>query len=239
MVTHRIRFTVAFLAALVTLAVASASPALAAGLRVEGLHATIFQGNVTPFVGTLHDQDGATHTTRQPTALGALVAASRSKPFSLSLLWSDSFGGGWNGFYISAINHVSPPPTAFWAVKVDQKLLQVGAGAAVVKASSHVLVYYTTFDPNPPYGTQPTLALTGPGHTTVGAPLTFTVSEYDDAGVATPAAHAWIWVNGVGTQTGADGKVTLRLGKPGLFAVRSTLLGTIRSRTLWVRAVSS
>jgi hypothetical protein len=121
--------------------------------------------------------------------------------------------------------------------KVDNVLQNHGAGAVSVTTSSHVLFYFTSFDANG--DTMPTLGLTGPGHTTVGAPLTYTVTKYDDHGVGTPAAGAWIWVNGVGTKTDSAGHATVRLGKPGLFSVRSTLQGTVRSRTLWVRAVTS
>jgi hypothetical protein len=234
---HRIRLTTALLAVLVTLAVAFSGSASAAGLRVEGPRGTVFQGNVIPFVGTLRDQDGIPHTTTKSTALGALVTASRKKPFPITLSWFS--GMAWDGFFVNSINHVGLQGSSFWAVKVDQKLLGVGAGAAVVTPQSHVLYYYTTSDPNPPYATEQTLGLVGPGHVTVGALATYTVSKYDDNGVATPAANAWIWVNGVGTKTDGTGKATIRLGKPGLFSVRATLQGTIRSRTLWVRAVSS
>ena len=57
----------ATLALLISAAAASATP-----VRVEGPRGNVFQGTVTPFVGTLKDQDGVSHTTREVTALGAL-----------------------------------------------------------------------------------------------------------------------------------------------------------------------
>jgi len=212
------------------LALSSGSPALAAGLRVEAPGGTVFQGTVTPFVGTLRG-----HTTTQATALGALVTASRTKPFTLGLGWSDSFGGAWNGFYVTSIAGIAPPPTAFWALKVNQTLAAVGFGAAPVSSSSRVLVYYTTYDQET-FATQPTLGLdSGASHIAAGAAVTFTVRSYDDAGTPTPAAGAWVWVNGVASHADGDGHVTVRLAA-GLYQVRSTMPGAIRSRTLWVRA---
>jgi len=217
----------------------SAAVARATTVRVEGPRGTVYQGAVTPFVGTLKDQDGVSHTTKQMTALGGLVAASRSKPFQLGLIWSDSFGGAWAGFYINEVNHVTPPPTAFWAVKVNEKLTSVGAGSVVVTPKSNVLVYYTTYDPTT-FATQKTLWITASASSvTVGSPVTIAVRAYDDAGTATPATNAWVWVNGVGLKTNGKGVVVTRLGQPGTFSVRSTAPNEIRSQTLWIHAASS
>ena len=212
------------------LALLAATPALATNLRVEAPRRTLFQGNVTPFIGTLQG-----HTTTKATALGALVAGARLKPFSLGLGWSDSFGGAWNGFYVTSIDAITPPPTAFWALKINQTLAAVGFGAAPVTSSSRVLVYYTTFDPET-FATQPTLGLNASAsHITAGGRITFTVQSYDDAGTPAPAAGAWVWVNGVASQADATGRVTVRLAA-GIYQVRAATHGAIRSRTLWVRA---
>jgi hypothetical protein len=217
----------------------SATAALATPVRVEGPRGNLFQGTVTPFVGALKDQDGVSHTTTKTTALGALVAASRAKPFPLGLSWSDSFGGGWNGFFISSINHVSPPPTAFWAVKIKQKLTSVGAGASLVTPTSSVLVYYTTYDPTT-FATEKTLAITQSAKTVVqGNAVTITAKAYNDAGVPSPAATAWVWVNGVGVRANAQGVAVVRLGKPGLYSISATAPNEIRSQTLWIRATAS
>jgi hypothetical protein len=212
------------------LALSSLAPALAARLRVEAPRGTVFQGQVRPFVGTLRG-----HTTTKSTALGALVTASRAKPFSLGLGWSDSFGGGWNGFYVKSIAGITPPPTAFWALKIGQKLSAVGFGATEVTRSTQVLVYFTKFDPDT-FATQPTLGLTAssrrvePGHS-----VTFTVRSFDDSGTPSVAAAAWVWVNGVASHVDITGHVTVRLST-GTYRVRATRPGAIRSRTLGVRA---
>jgi hypothetical protein len=229
--TNRPRRIIATLLALVALAGLSAPAALAARLRVEAPHRTVFQGRATPFVGTLKG-----HTTTQKTALGALVTAARRTPFSLGLKWSDAFGGAWNGFYLASIAGITAPPaTAFWAIKVNQKLSSNGIGSTVVHKRDNVLVYYTTFDPDT-FATQPTLGLRVSDRTPEArSAVTFTVLAYDDAGTATPAANAWVWIDGVGTRTDQNGTATVRL-RAGRFHVRATSPGDIRSRSLWVRA---
>jgi hypothetical protein len=228
--THRVRQLLAAFAVTLFMAMIAAGPAAATDVRVEAPKGTVFQGNVTPFVGTLQG-----HTTKKKTALGALIAASRTKPFSVKLNWSDSFGGSWNGFFLDSIAGVSGSSTTFWAVKVNQKLTSVGIGAATVTATSKVLVYHTTFD-SVTFATKPTLGIgIGQRKVDAGASVTISVAAFDDAGTSSAAANAWVWVNGVGTQANANGKVTVRLSK-GRYQVRATKPGTIRSRTLWVQA---
>ena len=65
--------------------------------------------------------------------------------------------------------------------------------------------------------------------------VTFTVSSYDDAGTATPAAGARVRVNGVPHHVNAGGTLTLRFAR-GTFSVRAVEPGAIRSQKLWVHA---
>jgi hypothetical protein len=228
--TDRLRRIIASLVVLLVLAAVSVPSALATSLRVEGPGHTVFQGKVKPFVGTLKG-----HTTTQKTALGALVTASRRVPFTLGLHWSDAFGGAWNGFYVGSIAGITPPSSAFWALKVNQTLTATGIGSTPVGKRSKVLVYYTTFDPVT-FATQPTLGLAASsGRPEANTSVTFTVRSFDDAGTPTAAAGAWVWVNGVAAQADTAGKVTVRLAQ-GRYRVRATDPGAIRSRTLWVRA---
>jgi hypothetical protein len=227
---HRLRLIIATLAALLVPA-ALAGPALAAHVRVEGKAHSIFQGNARPIVGTLQG-----HTTTKRTALGALVKASRKQPFALRLTWSDCCGGGWSGLFVASINHVTPPATsAFWAFKLNQKLAGSGLGSIRVRRDSHVLVYYSTFDPVTG-ATQPTLGITASTRRPpVNGRVTFRVSSYDDAGTATPAAGARVRVNGVPHAVNANGTVTLRFAR-GTSSVRAVEPGAIRSQRLWVHA---
>jgi Domain of unknown function (DUF4430) len=228
--TNRLRRITATLVALLALAAGSTPAALATSLRVEAPTGTVFQGRVKPFIGTLKG-----HTTTKPTALGALVTAARQTPFGFRLTWSDSFGGAWKGFFLTSIAGVKNSDTAYWSLKVNQKSSIKGLGGRVVGAHDKVLIYYTTFDPET-YATQPTLGLTASSRSPeAGSRVTFTVRAFDDAGVPTPAAGAFVWINGVGTRADADGTVTVRLAK-GRYRVRATHPDDIRSRTLWVHA---
>jgi hypothetical protein len=69
----------------------------------------------------------------------------------------------------------------------------------------------------------------------VNGRVTFTVSSYDDAGTATPAADARVRVNGVPHDVNASGTVTLRFAR-GTSSVRAVEPGSIRSQKLWVHA---
>jgi len=226
---HRLRPVIAALAALVLFAL-SAAPAMAAHLRVEGPKTSLWQAPTKPFVGTIKG-----HTTTKQTALGSLITASRKKPFQLGLSWSDCCGGGWSGFFVSSIDHVTPPSTAFWAFKLNNVVAESGLGSTVVTKDSNVLVYYTTFDPNT-FATEPTLDLTASTHKpAVGKPVTFTVTQYDDAGTASAASGASVWLNGTAHHVGTDGKLTFRFTR-GRFSARATEPGAIRSQRLWVSA---
>jgi hypothetical protein len=98
-----------------------------------------------------------------------------------------------------------------------------------------VLIYYATFDPDT-FATQPTLGLRAShSHISAGGSVTFTVSSFDDAGTASAAEGAWVWVNGVASHANASGHVTVRLVR-GRYQVRATMPGAIRSRTLRVRS---
>lgn len=237
----RLRVTAAAIAALIALAISAAPAAAETPIRVEDSKATLFQGSVTPFTGTLKDNTGASHATGKSTALGALVAASRgANPFTLDLGWFDGLGGGWAGFYLAGVNGRTPPSNAFWALKVNQKLTSVGLGGQTVGDKANVLVYYTTTDPET-FATEPTLGI-GTSATTVaaGGRVTITVSQYNDAGTKSAAAGAWILVNGhQRVQTGMTGTATIRLANAGQFRIKATKAGAIRSRKLWVTATSS
>jgi hypothetical protein len=228
--TNRPRPIIATLVALLALSATSVPPAAATSLRVEGPTHTIFQGRVKPFVGTLKG-----HTTTHKTALGALVTASRKTPFQLGLSWNDSFGGAWKGFFVTSIAGITPPTSAFWALKVGQTSSLEGIGSTRVGRDTKVLMYYTTYDPVSG-ATQPTLGLAASTRTPEpNTSVTFTVKSYDDTGTGTADAAAWVWMNGVASHANAGGKVTVRLAR-GRYHVRATSPGAIRSRTLWVRA---
>jgi hypothetical protein len=223
-----------FAAAVAALALlVAAGPAAAAkvhvALRVEGPNRTIFTGRPVPFTGTIKG-----HALSQPTPLGALLTASRHHDFGVGLQWFSCCG-----FFVNSIAGRPGNATHFWAFKVGHVLSSVGAGSVKAKPGMHALFYWTTFD-STTGATQPTLGLKATSRSLEpGQRATFTVVSYDDAGNATPSAHAWVSVNGAATQAGSLGRVTFRFMRKGTFAVRATHTGAIRSPTVWVHVGSS
>ena len=228
---HRLRLTFAAAVAAIAILVA-AGPAAAAkvhvAVRVEGPRHTVFAGRPAAFTGTVKG-----HELTQPTPLGALINASRHHRFGLGLTWFSCCG-----FFVDSIAGRAGDASHFWAFKVGHVLSSVGAGSVKAAPGMHALFYWTTFDATTG-ATEPTLGLKGPRTVERGSSATFTVVGYDDAGNATPSAHAWVSVNGAATQAGSLGRVTVRFTRTGTYAVRATHPGTIRSRTVWVHVGSS
>src|SRR5262249_4096675 len=119
--------------------------------------------------------------------------------------------------------------------KLNNVVASAGLGSTVVTKNSSVLVYYTTFDPST-FATEPTLDLKASTRKpAAGRPVTFTVTQYDDAGTPSAAAGASVWLNGVAHHVGTDGKLSFRFTH-GRFSARATEPGAIRSQRLWVSA---
>jgi hypothetical protein len=214
------------------LGLAAGAPAAAARVhvhvRVEGPTATITQSYPAPVTGTFIG-----HPLKDPTALGALLAAGRHHHFRVGLQWFDCCG-----FFVSSIAGVPADATHFWAFKVGHTLSSVGAGAVPATPGLRTLFYYTTFDPDTG-ATEPTLGLQA-GATTVaaGAPVTFTVRSWNDAGKGSPA-RAWVHVGPLMTRADSTGHLVVRFSRPGTYRVRATLAGTIRSGSVWVHVTRS
>jgi hypothetical protein len=229
---HRLRLTFAAAVAALVILVA-AGPAAAAkvhvALRVEGPRHTVFAGRPVPFTGTVKG-----HALSQPTPLGALLTASHNHHFGVDLQWFSCCG-----FFVNSIAGRAGNASHFWAFKVGHVLSSVGAGSVIATPGMHALFYWTAFD-SATGATEPTLGLKTASRTIEpGATATFTVVAYDDAGNATPSAHAWVSVNGAATQAGSLGRVTVRFTRTGTYAVQATHPGTIRSPTVWVHVGSS
>ena len=224
---RRVRLT--FAAALaVAAALTPAGPAAArihVHLRVEGPAHTVFQGRPVPFTGTVKG-----HKLAHPTPLGALITASRTHGFGLGLKWFSCCG-----FFVNSINGLPGDSNHFWAFKVGHVLSSLGAGSVTATPGMHALFYWTSFDSGTG-ATQPTRGLRATSRTLeAGQTATFTVTSYDDAGTGTPAAHAWVAVNGAATRAGSLGKVTVRFVHAGTYVVRATKQRAIRSPRIWVR----
>ena len=138
-----IRRTLVLAAALVA-AAAVASPAvgLTVHVRVEGARTSIYgahEPRLSVFTGALAADDGSVHTLTQPTALGALEAASRKGEFYYRLQ-NASFG-----LYVDRIGRREAAGSAGWVYKVNGVSPPVGADNYVVREGDHVVWYWADF----------------------------------------------------------------------------------------------
>lgn len=238
---RRLRLIVATAAVTAAAALLGAAPAGAAvhvDLRVEAPAERLFQGTVVPVTGTLRDAEGVAHTTATPTPLGALVRFSRLRDTPLGLTWFDCCGGGWSGFFADSVGDLAGDATHFWALKVNQRLANVGAGAITAREGQRLLFYYTSF--TPAGATLPTLGLALSGtRTTVGGRIRVTVQSFDDAGRRRPAVGATVYAGARRLRTDATGRVTVSFPTAGRKTISATLPGAIRSRTAWVSVTPS
>ena len=145
-------------------------------------------------------------------ALQALDIASTLGEFYYGITHS-SFGD-----YVSQVGKYPGAGSAGWVFKVNGVSPPVGADQVQLKDGDSVLWYYATFGAN---GGPPTLDLKAlPGNC-------YSVTSYDDAGKASPAAGAVIHVDGRRVKA-ADGKGCVGKHK-GL--VRAFSFGTVRSNS--------
>jgi hypothetical protein len=225
--TIRRHHLVAVLATLLTFVAvpATAGAAVHVNLRVEGPSRTVVASRPVPFVGTVKG-----HSLAQPTALGALITATRNHGVPLGLQWFDCCG-----FFVNSVDGVAGDATHFWAFKVDNVLAANGAGSTPAVAGQKVLFYYTTFDPVT-FATEPTLGITATARSVHRfGKVRFRVTAYDDAGIGAAVVGANLWRKGrIVAHTNAKGKATLKFRKRGTYPVRATSAGKIRSQRLWI-----
>jgi hypothetical protein len=174
------------LAAAVALVLAAPAAALSVHVRVEGLTRTLFgrtEPLVTVFTGALA-ADGSTVTLSEPTALGALEAASREAEFFYRL-HASAFGP-----YVGQVGRYGGSGASGWVYKVNGVSPPVGAADYVLKDGDTVLWYYATFGAA---GGPPTLELE---ETADGDTRCFQAVARDDAGKATTARGVVYLVDG-------------------------------------------
>jgi hypothetical protein len=181
------RSTVLIGAGLAALALTSSALALTVHVRVEGATQTIFgapEPTLSVYTGTLGVDGGPPLALTEPTALGALEAASRAGEFYYRLR-SFSFGP-----YVDQIGRYAGTGTSGWVYKVDGVSPPVGAADYVVKEGDTVLWYYANFGES---GGPPTLELET---TSDGSTRCYRAVTRDDAGKATYAAGVVYVVDG-------------------------------------------
>jgi hypothetical protein len=174
-------------AGLVALALAGPALALDVHVRVEGATRTLFgaaEPSLPVFTGTLEVDGGLPLELAQPTALGALEAASRAGEFFYRLK-AFSFGP-----YVDQIGRYAGTSATGWVYKVNGKSPPVGAADYVLEEGDIVLWYFATFGET---GGPPTLELEG---TSDGPKRCYRAVARDDAGMSTFARSVVYLVDG-------------------------------------------
>ena len=199
-------------------ALALAVPALAVRVhvRVEAPNATIFgpaEPLVTPVTGTFTPPDGPAQTLSQPTALGALEAASRKGEFYYRIK-EFAFGP-----FVDRIGRRESAGTSGWVYKVNGVSPPVGADAYVLKPGDRVLWYWATFGPA---GGPPTLDLVRVRR------VCFRAYSVDDNGRRTRARDVVFRIDGRRVPS-ASGAICPQGHWHG---IRATKAGAIRSEAL-------
>ena len=188
------------LSVLLALVLTPAALAANVSIRVEGKTTTIF-GAAQPRLAA-------------DNALQALDVASTAGEFYYGTTTADF------GTYVSQIGKYPAAGSAGWVFKVNGVSPPVGADQVTLKDGDVVLWYYATFGDQ---GGPKTLSLKA---TTANC---YTVTSYDDAGKAAPAAGAQLSVDGRRAKAGANGRACV--GKH-VGLVRAYAVGAVRSNAV-------
>jgi hypothetical protein len=209
------------------LAACAAAPALARGvradLRVVGkggavlTEQTLRTGTISlktspraDCFGSGTGGSGASLKIKGATALGLLGQAARRTRSLRPLLLTDAFDFGLG---ICGVGKSRVSGKASWYLKVNHRAAQVGGEAFRLHAGDEVL-----WDLAPSYPYPDELGLRAPRRVAPGAPFRVRVVSYDEKGKGTPVAGAR--VTGAEGPTGADGRTTVVLRKPGRLLAR-------------------
>ncbi len=224
------------LIAVLALALAAAPSALAGStvtVRVEGLNQTLLAPTEVTTDPTPVVKDGnSAHSCSGLTAAGALERATAGS-------WGGEWFEGFHGYSVETIlgeTHAFEPAAAanyFWSFWLDNKAASTGICEGELQSGQSILLFPECFSetgacPAPPNP----LAISAPAVAQRGAPVTVTVSSYDNAGgAASPAVGAAVTGGGAGAMTDSGGHATLAIPQAGNVQLQVTAPGSVRTET--------
>ena len=150
------------------------------------------------------------------TAMGLLASGSKMIAALRPLLISDSFDFG---LALCGVGSSVAKGSSSWYLKINHKALSVGGEVAKIKPGDEVLWALVKTEA-PDYAYPDELVLSAPASAKAGMPFTVRVWAYDGKGKRTPQAGAK--VTGAAEPTGADGRTTVTLSKPGKLIARAS-----------------
>jgi len=210
----------------------AAAPAVAApitvNVRVEGVHTTFFEGNVTTAVHSVDGGDGTgahkcdgtnngASATPGPTVTGGFDDGARLA----RVTWGGSWSASFQDFLINRVGSDSSTSSKFWSLVLNDQDLSVGGCQQKVKPHDRVLVAFDGFG-------RKLLELSGPKTARVGRSFQLTVV---DGRSGQPVKGAKVRHR----KTDKHGRVRLTLKRPGLAQLKARKFGTIRSNELDVQ----
>jgi hypothetical protein len=165
------------------------------------------------------------------TALGILDQAAGQSGIGYD---NASFGPGPTDLFVCRIGNDAGGPASFWLYKVNHVAPTIGAGGYQLQPGDRVLWYFTSDF------LAKTLDLVGPARAAAAGGVAVRVTAYDGAGAAVPAGGATVTATAASggatasSVTGADGEAQLRLASPGVYALKASRPGDVRSNRILV-----
>jgi len=200
-------------------------------VRIEGEHATIFEGPVVTRAHTVTTSSGGTHECNGlnnganpnagPTCTTALDDASKSQR---RFTWDGSFDTGFDDYFITRIGQSAQTSTQFWGLLLDFQFTPVGGCQQEIKAGQEVLWAFDAFSKNF------FLKATGPAVAERGKPVTYRVV---DGATGTPVAGAVIG----GATTDLEGKARVTFRQFGEHVLKAEQVSAIRSNRVVTRVL--
>lgn len=199
-------------------------------LRVEGANSTLFEGPVTTDARLVDGQDASgqhtcdgtnnqTFATPGPTVGTAMADEVDRRALSWRASWSSTY----QEFFLDSIDGEAPDfstSSTFWSLYENGTSAATGMCEVRPEAGGEILWAVTT-------GSEPILHLSGPTTLAVAQPATFSVSDQSAAPPA-PVSGATI----AGTPTSAAGQASVTFAAAGVYAVKATRAGAVRSNAL-------
>jgi hypothetical protein len=204
---------------------ALAKKSVTVNVRVEGVHKTLFEGDVKSTVHKVNGHDGTGAHKCDGTNNGAskkpgttLTDAFDNGAHQFNVTWRGKWFQSFDDFEITKVGPDSNTSSKFWSLELNWKDTSVGGCQQKVKKGDHVLVAFDGFG-------KPLLELEGPKHGHAGK--AFHVKVINGRNGA-PVAGAKVF----GHKTDSHGKAKIVVDHTGTVRLKARKKGTIRSNEL-------
>ena len=204
---------------------ALAKKSVTVNVRVEGVHKTLFEGDVKTTVHKVNGHDGTGAHKCDGTNNGAskkpgptLTGAFDDGTREFNTTWRGKWFQSFEDFEITRVGPDSSTTTKFWSLELNWKDTSVGGCQQKVKKGDQVLVAFNGFG-------KPLLELEGPKHAQAGKAFRVKVVN---GRTNDPVEGARVF----GHKTNSHGKLKIVVNHTGTVRLKARKQGTIRSNEL-------